>query len=119
MFIPYNPNPKHLSVGDCTVRAISKVLDQSWDKTFWGLCSEGFLMCNMPSGDDVWGMYLKNHGFHKEAVEDCKVYEYALGNIGRCVLKLSGHVVALIDEDWYDTTDSGDGYVLYVWRTDR
>lgn len=26
----YNPNPAQKSVGDCTVRAISKALDQSW-----------------------------------------------------------------------------------------
>lgn len=27
----YNENPNYKSVGDCTIRAISKVLNQSWD----------------------------------------------------------------------------------------
>lgn len=116
MFIPYNPNPKHLTVGDCTVRAISKVLGQSWEETYIGLSTQGYLMSDMPNSDSVWGMYLKERGFHKEAVDECRVREYALGNVGRCILKLSGHIVAMIDEDWYDLTDSGDGYVLYVWR---
>lgn len=33
MYVPYNPNPCGLSTGDCTVRAISKALDISWDSS--------------------------------------------------------------------------------------
>ena len=33
MWKKYNPNPKGACVGDCTVRAISKALNQSWEDT--------------------------------------------------------------------------------------
>ena len=33
----YNPNPVGRSVGDCTVRAIAKALDQTWEETYVGL----------------------------------------------------------------------------------
>ena len=34
----YNPNPMARSVGDCTVRAISKATGQDWEETYIGLC---------------------------------------------------------------------------------
>lgn len=36
-FVYYNANPIGKSVGDCTVRAISTVLNKSWDEVFVGL----------------------------------------------------------------------------------
>jgi hypothetical protein len=30
----FNPNPYGKRVGDCTVRAVSKALNQSWEKTY-------------------------------------------------------------------------------------
>lgn len=30
MFVFYNPNPGRQSVGDCTVRALTKLLDSDW-----------------------------------------------------------------------------------------
>ena len=33
MYQFYNANPNAARVGDCTIRAISKVLNQSWDFT--------------------------------------------------------------------------------------
>ena len=59
----YNPNPVGRSVGDCTVRAIAKALDQTWEETYVGLALEGFVRGDMPDSDDVWGHYLKSHGF--------------------------------------------------------
>ena len=35
MFEGYNPNPKGKNVDDCTVRAMSKALDQDWETTYW------------------------------------------------------------------------------------
>lgn len=59
----YNPNPTKKSVGDCTVRAISKALGQSWEQTYIGLALEGFIRGDLPNADSVWGPYLKKHGF--------------------------------------------------------
>ncbi len=66
MFERYNPNPQGRVVGDCTVRAISKALGQSWEQTYIGLCLQGFLMGDMPSSNAVWGAYLRSKGFRRE-----------------------------------------------------
>lgn len=33
-FIYYNPNPERKLVGDCVIRAISKVTNQTWEDTY-------------------------------------------------------------------------------------
>ncbi len=44
MWIEYLNNPFGLRVGDCVIRAISKALNQSWEKTYIDLCVQGFMM---------------------------------------------------------------------------
>ena len=48
-YIYYNPNPLKLSVGDCTIRAISKVTGMDWKRTYLELLIQGYLMYDMPS----------------------------------------------------------------------
>lgn len=55
MWTHYNPNPAGRNVGDCTVRALSKALNQDWYTTYLGLCVEGGLMGDMPSANATWG----------------------------------------------------------------
>ena len=69
-YIYYNPNPLKLSVGDCTIRAISCALNQSWVETYMGLVNQGYQMYDMPSANRVWGQYLKNNGFKKYQIPD-------------------------------------------------
>ena len=62
-YIYYNPNPLKLSVGDCTIRAISKVTGMDWKRTYLELLVQGYLMYDMPSSNRVWGELLKRFGF--------------------------------------------------------
>ena len=56
MWQSYNPNPvAGQRVGDCTVRAISKATDQDWETTYAGLTAYGFMLCDMPNANWVWG----------------------------------------------------------------
>lgn len=48
-YIYFNPNPLNLSVGDCTIRAISKVTNMDWKKTYLHLLLQGYYMYDMPS----------------------------------------------------------------------
>lgn len=114
----YNPNPYGKNVGDCTVRALSKALNQSWDTTYWGLCIEGNLRGDMPSANATWGAYLRRHGFQRElAPEDTTVAEFADAHPnGTYILALSGHVVCIQDNTLYDSWDSSREIVLYFWR---
>lgn len=117
-FVPYNPNPAGRNVGDCTVRAISKALNQEWNHTYWGLSIEGNLLKDMPSANAVWGSYLQHKGWRRALpVEDCTVCDFAESHpVGTYILALSGHVVCIQDGVLYDTWDSNNEIVIYYWQ---
>lgn len=120
-FEKYNANPKGKQVGDCTVRAISKILDEEWEKSYAEICLQGFIMCDMPSANHVWGAYLRKKGFKRGLINnecpDCyTVKDFCRDNPrGRFLLSISGHVVTVIDGKYYDTWDSGDQVPIYFW----
>lgn len=59
MFYKYfNPNPRGIRVGDCSVRALSYVLKQDWKTTYLQLTKLGLEMGDMPSSNSVWGKLL-------------------------------------------------------------
>lgn len=122
MLVNYNPNPDHARVGDCTVRAICKALSQGWERTYIGLCIEGFLSHDMPSANAVWGSYLRDRGFERHIVdrecdscytlqEFCKEYPN-----GTYIVGLDGHVVCVINGNIYDTWDSSQEVPIYYWH---
>ncbi|MCI9193220.1 MAG: hypothetical protein HFE93_04880 [Acutalibacter muris] len=121
----HNPNPCRKHVGDCTVRAISKALNQSWEETYTGLCLQGFILCDMPSANHVWGAYLRENGFKRhimpDSCPDCyTVSDFASDHPGDTyILALASHVVCVQDGDWHDTWDSGMEVPLYYWSKER
>lgn len=125
MYKFHNPNPQRKHVGDCTVRAVSKALEKSWEETFAALCLQGFLMCDMPSANHVWGAYLRGQGFRRHIMPDNCPDCYTLSDFagehpdGTYILALSGHVVCMKDGNWYDTWDSGMEVPLYYWSKER
>ena len=122
MWQSFNPNPLNNRVGDCTVRAICKALDADWYNIYIELCLEGLEMADMPSANHVWGSFLRKKGFQRipmpESCPDCyTVSEFCKNNPhGRFILALNNHVVAIIDGISYDTWDSSDENILYVWK---
>lgn len=121
MYKRFNPNPSTQRVGDCTIRAICKALDQSWEETYINLSLYGLMMGDMPSANNVWGAYLKDNGFKRmiisDSCPDCyTVSDFANDNRkGTYVLALNGHVVAVKDGDYYDSWDSGNEVPVYYW----
>lgn len=122
MWIFYNNNPESARVGDCTIRAIAKALNEGWEDTYIGVTVEGIRLHDMPSANRVWGAYLRTKGFTRRPLEticsDCyTVEDFAKAHPqGTYILALSGHVVCVIDGDWYDTWDSGQETPLYYWE---
>lgn len=122
MWKEYNPNPIRRHVGDCTIRAISKALGQDWETTYTGIALEGFLQCDMPSANHIWGAYLKRHGFARNVIPDTCPDCYTVEDFaedhpkGTYILAISGHVVCVCDGDWYDTWQSGGEIPLYYWE---
>lgn len=125
-FVEYNPNPSQKRVGDCTIRALSKALEQTWEETYIGIVLQGFLMCDLPSANHVWGAYLHSKGFRRNVIPDTcpdcyTVFDFAADHpSGTYILALAGHVVCVCDGDYYDTWDSGNEVPIYYWeRTDN
>lgn len=117
----FNPNPENKKVGDCTVRALCKVLDKDWDAVFVGLCVTGLELGDMPSGNSVWSEYLWERGFRRRLVPaECPLC-YTVRDFceafpeGRYILALDKHVIAVVDGDYYDTWDSGDEVPIFYW----
>lgn len=125
MWQEYNPNPANRRVGDCVVRALSKVLCQSWENTYIDVCTYGLMQYDIPSANNVWGAYLRDKGFLRYIVpSDCPdcytVRDFASEHpIGVYVCAISGHVVAVVDGDYYDTFDSGDMVPIYYWSKEE
>jgi len=122
MYIYYEPNPVRSGAIDCSVRAISKALDISWEKAYAMLSVNGFLMGNIPAADEVWGSILRQHGFKRKLVpndcpdcysvaEFCEEYPH-----GVFVVKSENHVACVVDGDLYDSWDSSDKTVIYYWE---
>ena len=121
-YIYYNPNPLGLSVGDCTIRAISRALDLSWTDTYMGLVNQGYQMYDMPSANRVWGQYLKDNGFKKFQLPDFCPECYTIRDfcydypIGTYIVGTGEHVVCVRNGDYYDSWDSGNEMPIYYFK---
>lgn len=121
MWKPYNPNPAGRATEDCTIRAIAKATGKSWDEVYVGTALDGYLLSEMQTANVVWGAYLRRNGYKRRLIDescpDCyTVADFAADNPqGTYILALSGHVVTVIDGDWYDTWDSGNEIPIFYW----
>lgn len=122
MWVEYNPNPIEKRVGDCVVRAISKVLDQDWETTFVALCLQGLMMCDMPSSNSVWAAYLWHKGFKKRIIPDTCPECYTIKDFceehphGRFVLGTGKHAVAVVDGNCFDAWHSLNETPIYYFE---
>lgn len=122
MFIRTNPNPVNNRVGDCVIRAISILMDMSWEETYDKICEQGRLMYDMPSSNDVWSEYLRSQGFKRKSIPNTCPICYTIREFcqdhrdGEYLLATGSHVVAVIDGDYYDTWDSGEEIPIYYFK---
>lgn len=122
-YVFFNPNPHQLIVGDCVIRAISRLLDKDWDTTYAMVSLQGFKSKDMPSSNNIWGECLTENGFVPEMVlcqyskPPCTVRQFAdAHSTGRFLLFIGGHVVTVVNGNYYDTWDSGDEVPLFYWK---
>lgn len=124
-FVYYNPNPRLPHAGDCTIRAISRVLgDDGWDweKTYAALCVQGFKIGDMPSANKVWGSFLEENEFtYHSLMSKCSEY-YSVGDFcnqhktGKYVIGTDFHAIAVVDGTVYDSYDSRDMCPTYYFE---
>lgn len=121
----YNPNPLGLSVGDCTIRAISKIIERDWKTTYLELLVQGYKMYDMPSANRVWGELLRSYGFVRRTIPDTcpdcyTVREFCINHpIGKYILGTGEHVIAVVDGDYYDSWDSGNEIPVYYFERQK
>ena len=120
MYKYYNPNPKGNHVGDCTIRAICKALDKTWEYIYAALTAYGYMYCDMPSANHVWGKYLIDQGYERVAINEHPYYNVQDFCIdypkGTYILAIQEHVVCVVNGDYYDSWDSGNAQPIYYWR---
>ena len=122
MYIYYNANPVRKSHGDCVLRALSKVLNLTWEEVAIDLCMMQVKLYDMQNSDYVWGEYLALNGFIKKYLPypcpDCLTVKDFCKRFPRGVFVVAtgNHVIAIIDGDYYDTFDTGDEVLLYYWE---
>lgn len=122
MWHEYNPNPYGIRAGDCAVRAIVAVTGKKWEEVYMDLCVLGLKYGDWGSKNHIWGAYLRDLGYEREAVSNDSPEYYTVEKFaedhpdGVYILAISGHVVALINGDWFDSWDSGQCIPVYYWR---
>lgn len=118
---PLNLNPANHRVGDCVVRAISKALGQDWETTYAELAMYGFMRCDMPNANHVWGAYLKSRDYKQYLIDDKGKSIYTVEDFcqdnpnGTYILAIDGHVVCVVDGHYFDSWNSGKEIPIYYW----
>lgn len=118
-FCYYQPNKKDLKdkVGDCQIRALAKVLSLSWVEAFdltIPICRElqtyTIFDCDLAKTKEA----MEKLGFKYTGISNRKgtkrptIDSFAKDHpIGKYVVTVAHHVVAVVDGKYYDTWDSG------------
>lgn len=124
-FIMYNSNPLGKHIGDCVVRALTVALGDTWENIYADLTMTGRFMYDMPNSNAVWAEYLKMNGFRYSSLPDTCPFCYTISQFskdhprGTYVVATGSHVVAVVDGNYFDTSDSGNEVPIYYFRKER
>lgn len=121
MFKYYNPHPSERRTGDCVIRALTKAIGKSWQDVYVDLCIEGYMSCDLPSANFIWGKYLIRNGFKRDIIPtDCpecytiEDFSHEHPN-GIYVVGTGTHAVAVLDGDIYDAWNSSGEQPIYFY----
>jgi hypothetical protein len=95
-------------IGDCTVRAISIALEQNYKLTMTELFALGLELGCMPNTHECWREYLSRKGW-AETKFGKQLVRISSNKIPRdqfVLCHMAGHLVAINDNEIYDTWDS-------------
>jgi hypothetical protein len=120
-YVQLNINPCEKYTNDCTVRALSVLMDESWEGIFLELCLLGLKMCEMPSQKAVIHQYLKKYGFQRYVISNDFPADYSVRDFaedhpeGKFLLATDSHVIPVISGNYIDSWDSGAELPLFYW----
>lgn len=118
----FDNNPVRPNRGDCVIRAISKVMNQSWDRTYWDLCNYGFNLGDWGDSNKVWDSYLRDNGFVRKVIPDTCPDCYTVADFtydhadGEYILATGNHTVAVINGDFYDSWNSSSEPIIFYYE---
>lgn len=120
----YQPNKKDIkdNYGDCVIRALTKVMEKEWLEVFEELISYARKLQCMPNGKACYEAYLRDNGFEYHGISNKKgskrptVKQFAKEHKGTYYLKVANHCVAVVDNIYFDTWDSGDCCLYGYWE---
>lgn len=127
-YIFYNPNPLGKSAEDCTVRAISKLTNSTWDNAYFTVMIGGYLEKTMPDQKSAINTLMEYLGFKRYEIPDtsdacpkCYTIKQFTRDFprGSYMVATGSHVVAVIDGNYYDAFDSGNEVPLNYWRKEK
>lgn len=124
-YIFYNPNPLGKAAEDCTVRAISKLTDSTWDNAYFTVMIGGYLEKTMPDQKSAINTLMEYLGFKRYEIPDTCPKCYTIKQFtrdfprGSYMVATGSHVVAVIDGNYYDAFDSGNEVPLNYWRKEK
>ena len=122
MFVYYNANPAGRLVGDCVIRALTVVFNDSWRRIYADLTMMGYFSYDMPNANAVMAEYLLLNGFSYRDIPDTCPECYSIRDFaadhpfGTYVVCTGSHVVAVINGNYYDTSDSGREVPIYYFK---
>ena len=122
MFKRVNLNPSGRLTDDCLVRAIAILFNESWEDAYWDLCVIGGMIHDMPNKDSVLSIFLRGKKYVREVISnecsDCyTIKDFCIDHpYGKYLVLTGTHAVAVIDGDYYDTSDSGNEIPMMYWR---
>ena len=125
MYSYYNPHPSKDRIGDCVIRALTKVLNKSWHEVYVDLCILGYVICDWGSSNAVWNAYLISRGFTRDIVSaDCPEC-YTIEDFcnehpqGTYVIGTGSHAVAVVDGILFDSWNSLGEIAIYFYKKEN
>lgn len=120
----YQPNKKDIKdkYGDCVIRALTKVMEKEWLEVFEELLPYARKLQCMPNGKTCYEAYLKANGFEYHGISNKKgskrptVLQFAKEHSGTYFLKVANHCVAVVDNTYFDTWNSGSCCLYGYWE---
>lgn len=121
-YMHYNPNPLGKAAEDCTVRAISKLTNSTWDNAYFTVMIGGYLEKTMPDQKSAINTLMEYLGYKRHEIPDTCPKCYTIKEFtrdfprGSYLVATGSHVVAVINGNYYDAFDSGNEVPLNYWR---
>ena len=121
----FNPNPSGWDGIDCTVRALTKALDISWEKAYTMLAANGFIMNDVMNANHVFNATLRQNGFKRYVIPNTCPDCYTANDFakehprGIYVLAFGDHVCTVVNGTIFDSWQSGNRVPLFYWTKEE